>query len=503
MYMASSNAWSVPIASRGNYGNNTNFLPNEGSYFSVAGFDSVSDCATACDTDNQCNAFSASLYGGKYLCSLYNQQVTMSGKPGTTYVKTKSAAKDGLIMGNSIAPTAIDPASGQIMAAGECGGNRQIDNSGHGGPCGAGKKCCVQYAYDAKACPIKGSIMTVEQDYTNYTTNYASGSTWSRAPKVVCGYQNLDSGWLNDNIQNLGQYFDDKNSKLAGLQWCNNLSVSQLAETTNETFCKQAAGSSFAQFLTQKLKGSDWFTDPKGFQLLNEACIGDSTTDTDCSTLLASVPASTTLNSDQVDQINGIITGASSTVKTAGSNLVKTICDRDPTNPQCACYNLVKYKIDGCSSNPNFPGCSDPDIQAVVQLLPELATMGASGAALQTNMNMFSQNLLASANSCVKAALSGTNVLLPNKPSGSPVQLNTCVQRIDLSGAEVSGSDISAACNINAGSSDTPPKANPNDVPQDGPNVGLIAGGIGGTTCIMSSSSSVCLLILAAVLMIH
>lgn len=477
----------------------------------------LDDCAAACDNNSRCKSFAMSegacillsdsnptedngWFNGHSDLVMYTQKSRKDLGPTAT-AKTMSASRfDG--SGKMYAGTeynSSDWASGsQFNTHGQHGCHLRLDWSGvpssdiTGNPNGCDHgDCCILNQLGAKACPIPGVVTSAQP---------IGGSSDTQ---VKCTYQSLDPNWLNNNKSDLSTYFDGQNLSIAQLNWCNNLSVSQLAETTNETFCKQAAGSSFAQFLTQKLKGSDWFTDPKGFQLLNEACIGDSTTDTDCSTLLASVPASTTLNSYQVDQINGIITGASSTVKTAGSNLVKTICDRDPTNPQCACYNLVKYKIDGCSSNPNFPGCSDPDIQAVVQLLPELATMGASGAALKTNMNMFSQNLLASANSCVKAALSGTNVLLPNKPSGSPVQLNTCVQRIDLSGAEVSGSDISAACNINAGSSDTPPKANPKDVPQDGPNVGLIAGGIGGTTCIMSSSSSVCLLILAAVLMIH
>ena len=457
MYMAISNAWSVSIASRGNYGNNTNFLPNEGSYFSVGGFDSLSDCATACDTDNQCTAFSASPDGGqsgKYVCSLYNQQVTMSGNPGTTYAKTKSASTDGLIMGNSIAPTAIDPGSGQIMASARdrgCGGNRQIDNSGHGGPCGAGQHCCVQYGYDAKACPIKGSIITVEQDYTNYTTNYSSGSDWSRAPKVVCGYKNLDSGWLNDNIQNLDQYFDDKNSKLAGLQWCNNLSVSDLYQNMTKCQGYATSASDYRSFLLNRLQGSQWYTDPNAPDIvLGTSCgAGDVSVNSQCQSIIGNIPR-TIPGSSLIDGMNQAITNGSSQVQGAIADTVSAICSTNSGNNVCACYNVYTQGLEGCAKNPNLPGCNSSDVQAAVRGYNLVSSQSdAQSKALLAQLTTMDNDTLDAFQVCITAENSGSNVMLPRKRPGNSLNINQCISNPSLTGASVTNSQFLAQCNIN------------------------------------------------------
>jgi hypothetical protein len=386
-----------------------------------------------------------------------------------------------------------DPASGsQFNTAGQGGCGVQLATGGRatgsirGNPGGCDNgDCCILNQLGAKACSIPGNV-TSAQPLSGFPT------------QVKCSYNQIDPTWLNNHIQSLGSYFDSKNAGIAGLMWCNNLSLSDLYNKQGDCKTYASAGNiPYNQFLTQKLAGSEWFNDPNGTNLMSGACsTKDQSADSSCSSLIQGIPSTWIPTSGQVDQMNSIMKNGSQPVQTALKNTVQSICDANPTKEFCACYNISKYKLDGCLANSTLPGCKDTDIQQAAQLKELLTSMGDAGRSELTNLGNFEQNLVMSSLSCVSGTATGGGNLLPFSPVGQTIQLNQCATSIDLSGASLDRSSLSASCNIGSDSGPTKPPLPPQD------NTGLIAG-IGGGGLFSSSCSCSILILVLIVAMSH
>jgi len=406
--------------------------------------------------------------------------------------------------GNMFAGRAYDGGNGPVAAGSQFNTNGQngchmvynvdgastSDTTGNPGGCDHGD-CCILNQLGAQACQPAGTVTSAQP---------VGGSSDT---KVTCTYKDLDPTWLNNNIQQLGNYFDTKNAGIAGLAWCNNLSVSDLYDKQADCQGYASAGNQdYKVFLANKLAGSAWYADSKGAgMMLDTVCSsGNSSVDSACQRALDAMP-STVPSSDIIDLMNSTIDKADQNVVQAISSATAKICDANPNASQCACYNVLKYTKDdglaGCTTDATkgLPGCNEPMIQKAAKLKTLLQSAnGADAATLLAGIGNFEASLLYQ----VPCTSLGTLQYKKKDPNYKPASLNSCISNFNISDSSVTGSSFVSSCNIGKSDKDAATAPLPPDDTGSGPSTTLIAGG---GTAVVSSCSCSCLIVLLLILM--
>ena len=484
------------------------------------GLSDVNDCAAACDNNSRCKSFAMATKYGSRSCILSSRPDPsgggwFNGDPSLVMYAQNSRKDQGLTIttkpisatrfdgsGNMFAGRAYDGGDGPVAAGAQFNTNGQngchmryntdgvatSDTTGNPGGCDHGD-CCILNQLGAQACQPAGEVTSAQP---------VGGSADT---KVTCTYKSLDPTWLNNNIQQLGNYFDTKNAGLAGLAWCNNLSVSDLYK--NQSKCQSyatASNTDYKVFLGNKLAGSEWYKDTNAAaMLLDTVCSsGSSSVDSMCQSALSAMPSAVPAT-DIIDLMNSTLGKADQNVVQSISSATEKICDANPTSTKCACYNVLKYTkndgLAGCTTDTTkvLPGCNDPLIQKAAKLKSLLQdAQGADAATLLAGIGNFEASLLYQV-PCSKADL-GYLQYKKKDPNYKPPALNACISNFNVSDSTVTGSSFVSRCNVGGSGANDP-------LPPDdsGPNIPLIAGVGGGSALI--SSCSCCVLIVVLMLM--
>lgn len=499
-----SNAWSLSILQRDYSGpenikyDNQQFIDNRPRVVDrslLSGIHRPDDCAMACDARPDCQSFSWWQQDGATICDLYKNKGSGPGQPsksgmgsgsdwfgnGVTYSK-RSNKDQGVTI-----TTRPQPTTNLSFAAGGHGGTfgaqqchlstDYIHDVGSypevgsqpfaGGDC-SGHYCCAPDFIDAGACKIPGIVTAVS----------SSTGREDRPLTVSCSYKSIDPTWLNNNKQSLGTYFDADNTKLATLMWCNNLSVSDLYK--NQLEChNQTTDRQFRQFLLNRLNGSSWYTDPNApSMVLETACgTGDTSVDSGCQSIIGTIPTSIP-SKEVIDGMNTAITDGTNTVQGAVGTVVDKICKANQNSSACACYNIYKQGLAGCTTNPDLPGCKDPDVYAAVKATTLLRNNDSPAAkALLSEIETMEGDTLDAFESCLNADISGSGILLPAKRPNRDLTLNQCITAIDIKNSRLTDTQFLQQCNITTNSGSGPgPSSGPGSGPgpSSGPSSGFV-----------------------------
>ena len=509
--MPTSNGWPLSITQRDYTRVTTGGVNGSAIIDRMNGLSNLDDCAAACDNNPQCKSFGMFAKNGSTACALlstpdpsvpngwfqgdsslvmYKQN---SRKDLGTTVTTKAISATRFDEnGNMFQGRFYDGGNGPVSAGSQFTTNHQngchmqynwdgyptSDTTGNPGGCDHGD-CCILNQLGAQACQIPGVVTS------------AQPTGGSADTQVTCTYKSIDPTWLNNNIEQLGNYFDGPNTNRAGLMWCNNLSTNDLY--SNQTKCQGFATSpsDYRAFLVNKLQGSSWYTDTNASNMvLGTACgAGDQSLNSQCASAIGGIP-STIPSSALIDAMNEAVTNGTSVVQGAISAKVDSICSANSSNPACACYNIYKKQLPGCAANPTLPGCNSADMKAAVQAYNLVnGQTDAQSKTLLAELTTMDGDTLDAFQACITAENTGSGVLLPAKRPGNSLNINQCITSTNLTGAAVSSSQFLQQCNISqtlttGGPSTIPPAPSAPSAPT------TTTGGSPSTTTTDSSSTT-------------
>jgi hypothetical protein len=153
--------------------------------------------------------------------------------------------------------------------------------------------------------------------------------------------------------------------------------------------------------------------------------------------------------------------------KASATQMVQILCDANPTNPLCGCYNVTKHGA-ACIRD------------ASLQDLPGCAGLFADFGSLPSSYGAVDADKFCASDDCITKAWSGATALLPapraEVTSCPPIQ--KCIQ--DFRGAQFNSSDLTASCKQTLNISTTP--GAPGTTPTTTPGAPGTTPGAPGTT---------------------
>ena len=452
----------IPFTTRGYTRSNSDWVDT--GYFERLYFDSVDDCAMACDARSDCRGFAHYKNDWKNVLG-YVGQLEATSKKQCKLMRGKAQGKSGTkpwwwvdgVMYDA-GSTPMSAPSGaiktkSIRAVGDRWdlnrggttdniGNREYCDGGvtYGGPSvyevggsgswDRGRRTCRQVQAGAGACPIPGVVYSVEQDGMH---------------NVKCMYTSMSNAWIGTNWERLPDYFEGDELKKVKRYYCNSLTSSELVNSTKcREFGIQDSNNQDVGFaynvIDTSTRNPSWYTTSDMVAFVN-ACKERGTSDK-CTGKVSAIKSSDTWTNATINGLNDITyeevydTNLSTAVKTK----IDEYCPKRSTKPACACSNAVKLGINECEAG--IPGCDN--LLQFKDTLKKLEGNPKYAALRQTLLDSYTPRKQTP--DCKNASLEDSGVLLYGRaPAVGNIEINACIQEVVNNGTQ---GDIDQKCNI-------------------------------------------------------